>query len=239
MKKIGIVFTCLLSFILVFYLKKNQNRIDRNNEIVNTVILSSERTVQVLEVAGDTTYESILGDFKSTIVQVRLNSKCGLFDTLTNELLTAIRYDNIGYFANENHIQFCTNDKYGFLNESGNEIIGAKYDLATDFTEGLACVKLDELWGMVNTLGEIIVPIEYEMAWPFHMKNRAAVKKDGKWGFINEKGKCVIDLNYDNVTRSFETETKAANVSIKGHNFFIDEYGTFIKDSSPHEKYVK
>ena len=48
------------------------------------------------------------------------------------------------------------NDKWGFVNEKGEEIVPCKYDFVCDFSEGFAPVLLvgstifDVKWGFVN-----------------------------------------------------------------------------------------
>lgn len=45
------------------------------------------------------------------------------------------------------------NGKFGFYSKDGNEIISAKFDLAQEFYDGLAKVKLEGRWGYINKNG--------------------------------------------------------------------------------------
>ena len=36
--------------------------------------------------------------------------------------------------------------KYGYINKKGEEVVKTKYDVAGDFSEGLALVKKDKRW---------------------------------------------------------------------------------------------
>ena len=50
-----------------------------------------------------------------------------------------------------------TNDKWGFVNKSGKEVIPCKYDDVYDFSEGLAGVKMNGKWGFVNKSGKEVI----------------------------------------------------------------------------------
>lgn len=46
-------------------------------------------------------------------------------------------------------------------------LIKPEYDAIADFSEGIVAVKRNGKWGYVNDKGEIIVPCEYEIAYPY------------------------------------------------------------------------
>ena len=41
-------------------------------------------------------------------------------------------------------------DKWGFINKEGNEVIPCLFDDAGDFSEGFARVKLGDKWGFIE-----------------------------------------------------------------------------------------
>lgn len=50
-------------------------------------------------------------------------------------------------------------EKWGFVNKEGIESVACQYNSVTkSFKEGLAGVKVDELWGGVNTKGDMVIP---------------------------------------------------------------------------------
>ena len=69
---------------------------------------------------------------------------------------------------------------------------------ARPFREGLACVKIGEKWGFINTLGDFIVKLEYDDARIFR-NGYGAVRKNGKWGFVDKTGRLAIPAKYDDV----------------------------------------
>ena len=48
------------------------------------------------------------------------------------------------------------NDKYGFIDKTGKEVIPIKYDHAYGFSIGLALVKLEGKWFYINPKGECV-----------------------------------------------------------------------------------
>ena len=53
-------------------------------------------------------------------------------------------------------------DKYGYVDTNGVEIVAPKYEDARKFIKDLAPVKLNGKWGFINKKGEIVVPIKYD-----------------------------------------------------------------------------
>jgi hypothetical protein len=62
-------------------------------------------------------------------------------------------YDYVGNFS-ESLAPVKLNDKWGFIDKNGNEVIKIKYDLVLEFSEGLAVFKLKNKWGLVNKQGK-------------------------------------------------------------------------------------
>jgi hypothetical protein len=226
-KKISIISLILVTLVFLLIAVNRQSKVRTMNNTINTA-LSSQQKQEVSSV--DSFTEIIYGNFKKNVIALRLNKKCGLYDTITKTNITPIQYDNIGSFSEEGAIDFTQNKKYGFLNNKGVEIVKAEYDFVLAFSDGLAAVKLNDKWGLVDKTGKLIAPIEYDKIWGFST-GLAAVCKNWKWGFINKQGNYVIKPIYDDVITKFNEKTKLANVAVKEHHFFIDVNGEFIKDA--------
>ncbi len=59
-----------------------------------------------------------------------------------------------------------TNGLYGFINANFELVIPCVYDDILGFSEGLSIVKNHEKYGVVNTKNEVIVPFDYDFAYP-------------------------------------------------------------------------
>ncbi|MDO8680541.1 MAG: WG repeat-containing protein [Acidobacteriota bacterium] len=91
-------------------------------------------------------------------------------------------------------------DKYGFMNKSGNTVIAPQFDEVGGFAEGLSAVRVGTKWGYVNTKGAIMITPQFDAARPFRY-GRAAVKlccgswfsstTNDRFGFIDEDGKYI------------------------------------------------
>lgn len=104
--------------------------------------------------------------------------------------------DSIGVFS-EGFCWFKLNRKYGFLDTSGNVIVGNKFLQVQPYSNNLAAVK-NSAWGFVNTNGKIVIPQQYTETTSF-FQQRAGVFNGVSWGFINPQGKLLVKYTYDSV----------------------------------------
>ena len=96
-------------------------------------------------------------------------------------------------------------EKYGFADKNGREIIKPKYSNINSFSEGLAAVELDYKWGCVDETGKEVIKPKYDYIGWFS-EGLAIVKKDDKYGIINKFEKEVLEIEYDGI-REFENNT--------------------------------
>ncbi len=75
--------------------------------------------------------------------------------------------------------------------------------LLSSFEQGLAQVKKDAKVGMINGLGETIVPFEYDSLGAFSEKDIAHALKNGKWGLITLENSEVIPFEYDEMISTY------------------------------------
>ena len=103
---------------------------------------------------------------------------------------------------------------YGVINCNGDIVIPfGEYSNIDGFTKGYARVVKDAKWGIIDTTGRVVLPIEYDEIWHFHNKPElysTKVIKDGECLRFNLKN----GMLYNHVT--FEE-----------HNaIFDDDYGS-------------
>ena len=79
------------------------------------------------------------------------------------------------------------NNKYGFINTSGNLITEVAFENAASFKEGYAAVKQNGRWGYIDKSGKIVIKAVWDYAQSFN-NGTAIVKKDNKYSFIDTKG---------------------------------------------------
>ena len=89
------------------------------------------------------------------------------------------------------------NNKLGFINTLGEEVVPCKYQFCKKFEEGLAAVKNEkDLWGFVNQQGEEVIRCQYPEVYDFSEGLASVMDYSGFWGFIDQTGKEVIPCYY-------------------------------------------
>lgn len=117
--------------------------------------------------------------------------------------------------------------KYGYRNSSGKIVIQAKFEWASyEFSEGRAVVKLNNLYGHINTAGKTIGKIEYENTSAFG-NGLCAVCKNKKWGYIDTTGKIIINYQFDFAGR-FSENLAAVRLNMNDKYGFIDKTGKVV-----------
>jgi len=113
--------------------------------------------------------------------------------------------------------------KYGYVGITGKEdslrtvVIPAKYDYAENFSEGMACVKLNGKYGFINKLGQEIVPLKYDFVAGKFNKGMAGVELNGKYVYVNKLGQEIVPPKYDFV---WEFNEGMSIITILPHKVF-------------------
>jgi hypothetical protein len=114
------------------------------------------------------------------------------------------------------------NGKAGFIDNTGKLVIPLKFEYASDFSEGLALIKIDNKSGFINQSGKTVffLPPIVDEAGEF-ADGLAAVEIGKKWGYIDTSGKVVIQPVYDQV---HQFEDGLAHVSLRIDSVLKDAY---------------
>ena len=80
-----------------------------------------------------------------------------------------------------------SNEKAGFIDGTGREVIPLKYSMVSDFKNGIAGVAIGSLWGYINKTGRLVIPIKY--GFSSFSEGIFLLKHNGKWGIFDETGK--------------------------------------------------
>lgn len=185
---------------------------------------------------------SIAGDFKNGIASVDLDK----YIDKTGKLLS-----NNDLRTHDEIVIFSQDEKMGLKHLNGKIVVPCKYDIVQNFSEGMAAVCEETLWGYVDSLGNNIIPCLYrsvnyydngvmddwgeygspDEANDFHeglvmvMRNRMAV-------FFNKQGKTVIPFVYKRAKdfsegfAAVKTTQKWGFVDKEGNNVIPCRYDT-------------
>lgn len=157
-----------------------------------------------------------------------------------NKKITTLNYSEIGSFYNNLAIVKRDN-KYGFIDTLGVEVIKAEWNSVFPFKNGFARVKKQNKMSFVDLNGKVISKNVYQDADDFS-SGYAKVKINGMWGFINAKGVMVIPPDYYDVSDFIndkaeviveKTETTITKRVINNKNDFISgsEYDDYYEST--------
>jgi hypothetical protein len=113
--------------------------------------------------------------------------------------------------------------KWGYLDEEGIVKIKPQFDYAENFVFGAAIVSVNNSWGVIDSTGQKVVPVENIEVVRLAGSNDKLFRikaNSPKYGFINTSGQIVTEINYDRVGDYHEGEAWACFHRKYG---FIDE----------------
>ena len=145
------------------------------------------------------------------------NYKWGFVEVKTGTEVATPKYDNVWSFG-EGLAGVSLNDKFGFIDKSGNEVIPLIYnDTKHGFYHGIAAVNKGAIrdrimglhggrWGFINKEGKEVIPIKFDQVDPFY-DEFIGIRLGGYWGFIDKTGKETVKPIYTamhNFLKSYE-----------------------------------
>ena len=100
---------------------------------------------------------------------------------------------------------FEENGKFGFIDVNGEVKVSPVYDEVYGFGKnGLAAVRVDELWGFVDTEGEMVIAPSYLLPESFSDNGLALViTQDGDQCFIDGNGEIIMNPGYNIYTSDY------------------------------------
>jgi hypothetical protein len=75
------------------------------------------------------------------------------------EFMKTLPYDTLSAW---DPVLVCQNQKWGAIDDDGNEIIPLTYQKIEGFDLGISVAQKDGLYGVINLKNEIIIPFKYE-----------------------------------------------------------------------------
>jgi len=131
------------------------------------------------------------------VAVVKESGYYGVVDTRGN-LVAACIYSKIFPFSEEYAAVLSKENKIGFINIQGKEMIPCIYEYDEyeeyGFHEGLAYVRSGDKYGYVDHTGKVVINFQYGSTWNFS-DGCAYVSGDGKNSFIDPQGKTIVDLS--------------------------------------------
>lgn len=88
------------------------------------------------------------------------NSSYKLYDGKWKEKAT-LKCEDVDILTEDGLIAFCKDEKWGYMNTSGEVIIKPKYSDAKSFSNGLAAVCDESLWGFIDKEGNLVIEHQF------------------------------------------------------------------------------
>lgn len=138
-------------------------------------------------------------DFSEGLAAVNIENKWCYIDKTGQEVIPLIDSWNIGDFKDGLAIIYISHsDKppaCGYIDKTGKQIIEPKFSQCTDFSEGLAAVKLNEskFYSYIDKTGQEAIKIEFTTHASSFSDGLAKVETSDKTGYIDKTGKFVIE----------------------------------------------
>ena len=127
----------------------------------------------------------------------------------------------------DNRIGVARSNKMGFLDLKGREVIPCIYDEIGVFKLGRTLVRVGDKYGIIDTLGKVILPIEYDYKstkgnkYVYH-DSLALVERNGLLGYVDLEGREVIPLRFE---EAYHFSEGLAPVLFNGLWGYIDTKG--------------
>lgn len=147
---------------------------------------------------------------------------------------------NIWY--ERNVLRVVKNGKYGLIDCDGNKLLGTEYDEITSLksVEGNLIVKKDNKVGIVNNVGQIIVPVEYKdvkLLKEGYKNEYVIVDTNDNQGIISTSGTIIIEPTYKDIKYLNSTEVYAAKIDEKWN--LVNKKGEVLNKSYDDYTYSK
>jgi hypothetical protein len=169
-------------------------------------------------------YEEI-NELSEDIYIVKREGKYGATNHF-GQIIIEPRFEKLGDFKNE-FAYYNENGKYGFVSNTG-VIHKPEFDWISDFSDKKnALFKQNNLFGIVNTNGEAVLPAEYDLILK-GANNIYVVVKNNVYGFFNGSGCFMSQITYEFLKEKpaeFYTNGKAFKLIKKGQQGLIDGNG--------------
>lgn len=126
----------------------------------------------------------------------------------------------------------------GFIDSKGVLAISPVFESASEFSDGVAAVRLAGVWGFIDGTGQFIFdPVilglresckdspSFLVGGRWFSEGRARFKRDGKYGFFDKTGHVVIEPRFDYADHFSDGR---ALVSLDGRCGYVDRDGNVV-----------
>jgi hypothetical protein len=175
-------------------------------------------------------------------IHLSLNGKWGVVDRENKTIIPFNYYGNnsIRFFKN-GFAPVKVNERWGFVDLNGEEVVKPVFDNVKNFENGFFEVKQKGMWGIIDLRGDTIIPFIYDELK--HLKfNFWAVRKNQKWAFTDIKENKTTQFLFDEVFNEIVSSITQKDLKIEpiksskiivrvknnGRQFYANEKGSCV-----------
>ena len=147
-------------------------------------------------------------NFDNGLAVVRKGENLGVINESAKEILP-LKFNLIDKY-NDNIFRVATggkikdgvleNEKYGFVDRNGYELLKPEYNEIGNFTNGIAYIRKGKNYGYINDSIRVIVPCEFNSIGSFNDDGFVWVcKLSTFYGIYNSQGKVIVPVKYKSV----------------------------------------
>jgi len=179
------------------------------------------------------------GEYKTKVI----NEKGENLFTEYDRVEVIDNYDSKQNIWYENNVlRTVKKGKYGLIDCEGNKLLGNEFEEITSLksVEGNLLVKKDNQYGVVNTVGQIIVPIEYKnvaILKEGYKNEYIIVDANDNQGIISTSGTIIIEPMYNEIKYLNSTDVYAAKIDNKWN--LVNKKGEVLNNSYDDYTYSK
>ena len=96
---------------------------------------------------------------------------------------------------------------YVIIDKEGNQLSDQEYENIFDFNNGFAVVRIEDMYGIIDSQGKEVIPCKYKYDEYTRMDIKdfvdygvVRIKKNGRWGLLNRKGELIVPATYDKMS---------------------------------------
>jgi hypothetical protein len=190
-----------------------------------------------------------INEFSEGLAVVRQGARYGYIDK--KQIVIPIKFDAADEFSEglaavavregSTFMEKLHNAKYGYIDKTGNIVIGCQFRSAGKFKEGLAPVSSSATgfrWGYIDKTGQYVLEAQYFSAREFSEGLAPVAVELGSSGFIDHQGKFVIPPQYNwaysfseglaRVVVGEKIERNPFKVIERGKHGYIDKSGRIV-----------
>lgn len=150
-----------------------------------------------------------LGEFANETI----NKLKSIYKTAIIEEYWRDKYDTIIERDELSGFVVVKDEKFGFVDLEGKELISPRYTRVCDGINGAYAVQYNDKWGFVDFSGQEIVAPQYE-DYNVLRCGFIAIEKGEKWGVYNNDFNIIIPIEYNRIGELLVTDNDRKNTSI-------------------------